>query len=486
LSALAWQDLAEDVASSPDSYIDERDRRRLLAFTRRMFPNYEDAVHIDTLTAELERAARTPGSRLIVTMPPRHSKSLNVSEHLPAWYLGNWPDKRIIAASHTARLANTFSRRVRNKFAHPRWPFSGVRIAGDKAAVEAWDVDGRLGGYFAVGVGGAPTGVGGDLVVIDDPLRSAEDADSATIRESLYEWYQGTLRTRLEPGGSIVLTATRWHADDLTGRLLAEQATGGEAWRHVHMPAISDDGEALWPDRWPLAALAQIKAAVGSRVFEAQFQGRPSPAEGGTFKRDWWQRYRALPPLARVEVFVDSAFKDGVANDFSVFATWGTDGLGNYYVIDVWRDRVQYPDLIRAGHDVWAKHRDRAAAVPLNVEDKASGQSAIQTWSRPLPTLSGATLPALPVIPFPVAAGQSKQARAEGVSPIVEARRVYLPEDAPWVDDFVEEHAGFPTGKHDDMVDTTGMALARLAGPVAPSWSDLVGDSWAAFVNGGA
>ena len=180
-------------------------------------------AHILTLIDALEWAANTPDARLIVTMPPRHSKSLHVSENFPAWFLGRNPDKRVIAASHTQELANTFSRRVRNKIASERYPFPGVTIAGDKAAVKAWDIDGHLGGYYAVGVGGSPTGHGGDVIVIDDPIKNQADAESETIREALWEWYTGTIRTRLEPEGAIVLTNTRWHDDDLAGRLLREQ-----------------------------------------------------------------------------------------------------------------------------------------------------------------------------------------------------------------------------------------------------------------------
>lgn len=464
MSAVAWQEIGREVLNTPDSFIDERDRRRLKHFAKRMFSQYETSAHIETLTRELEWAATTPNARLIVDMPPRHSKSLHVSENLPAWYLGNHPDQRVIAASHTAALAYTFSRRVRNKIASDRYPFHGVKVAGDKAAVQAWDLDGFLGGYHAVGVGGSPTGSGGNLIVIDDPIRSAADADSEVVRDALWEWYQGTMRTRLEPGGSIVITATRWHDDDLTGRLIAEQATGGEQWRVVHMPAIDDAGNALWPERWPLDALNKIRSAVGSRVWSAQYQGDPIPSEGGMFKRSWWQTYTELPELTKVELTMDSAFKEGVENDYSVIACWGNDGLGNSYLIRVWRERVAFPELLKMAHGAheWARNEFPGLRIPLVIEDKASGQSAIQTLKRPLPQMSGQPLPALPIIIFPIPGNQSKVARAEGVTPIVEGGRAFVPKHAPWIDDWLKEHERFPLGAHDDQVDTTSMALSRF------------------------
>jgi predicted phage terminase large subunit-like protein len=422
-----------------------------------MFRGYQTSEHINGLLLALEKAVTEKGSRLIVTMPPRHSKSLNVSEHLPAWYLGNNPDKRIITASHTAQLAYTFSRRVRNKMLHPSWPFERVRVADDKGAVQAWDIADSQGGYVAVGVGGTPTGHGADLLVLDDPIRSQADAESETVRDALWEWYQGTMRTRLEPDASIILTATRWHTDDLTGRLLEEEKHGGEQWDHLHMPAINDRGEALWPERWPVDALLKIKSAVGSKVFEAQYQGRPVPTEGGTFKAQWWRTYDLLPPMERVEVYVDSAFKTGTANDYSVFAAWGVDHLNNAYLLNVWRDRVQFTDLIRLGYAsiAWCERQYPLISPLLVVEDQASGQSAIQTWR------SGELGPSISVTPFK-AGTESKLARAESVTPLVEGGRVFLPKAAPWLDDWLTEHQSFPSGKHDDQVDTTSMALRRL------------------------
>lgn len=448
--------------AGPQSATDEQ--QSLEAFTRRMYPTFMHADHIATLHRELTRAVSTPNARLIVTMPPRHSKSLNVSEHLPAWYLGNHPDERVILAAHTASLAYTFSRRVRNKFSDPRWPFPDVRVADDKGAVGAWDIAGRLGGLLAVGVGGSPTGQGGNGIIIDDPIRSQQDAMSQTVRDALWEWYQGTLYTRLEPGGWIIVTNTRWHDDDLTGRLLEAAQHGGDQWRHIHMPAIADDGAALWPERWPLDALHRIRQAVGSRVFEAQYQGRPTADEGGMFKRHWWQFWQPqganLPPVTtrmpdgsiqhsaprelpawwdQSAQSWDMTFKKTASGSYVVGLT-GIRLDANSYITDCFRDRVEFTGAVEAVRSMTARHPEIDAKL---IEDKANGPAIIDTLSGSVPGI------------IAVDTDGSKEARAQSSTARVEAGNWYLPhpEIAPWVEDFIGELAAFPTGKHDDQVD---------------------------------
>ena len=219
----------------------------------------------------------------------------------------------------------------------------------------------------------------------------------------------------------------------------------------------------MWPERFDEDALNAISRSVGTRNFTSLYQGSPVPAEGGMFKRHWWGRYRDLPPITRAEIMVDSAFKDGVANDYSVFALWGTDGHDNLYLLRLWRERVEFPGLIQLGHTAmaWAKDAYPSLRIPLVVEDKASGQSAIQTWKKPYYTRDG-VLPALPVIAFP--AETNKTARADGVTPVVEGGRAHIPERTiPHLDDWLTEHERFPNGAHDDCVDTTSMGITRLA-----------------------
>ena len=492
--SLAWQDLARDILRDPDAFIDERDRRRLGAFARRVFPGYESAPHIDELIAALEWAASTPGARLIVTMPPRHSKSVHVSELFPAWYLGRHPDQRIIAASHSAHLAYMFSRRVRNLIADPRYPFPDVAVAGDKASVSAWDIEGTRGGYIAVGVGGSPTGQGGQLIVIDDPIRGAADADSQTVRDSTWEWYQGTIRTRLEPGGSIIVVSTRWHEEDLTGRLLDAEATGGERWRHVHFPAIDDAGNALWPDRWPVEELLTIRGAVGTRAWQAQFQGAPTAEEGGAFKRSWWRFWhlpeRILPPVPvrgadgtlhlcpcvplppRFDQALqswDMSFRETTAGSYTVGQVWGRTGPGAY-LVDQYRGRVDFPAAVLAVRSLAAKWPQAHAKL---VENKANGPAIVSTLRGEIPGL------------IEVEPDGGKVARANAVTPWVEAGNVYLPHPdlAPWVTAFIDEAAAFPAGANDDQVDAMSQGLARLL--AGGTHGGMVAESYAHVGEGG-
>lgn len=419
------------------------------AFTTRMYPMYTRSDHIDILTAALEWAIDTPNARLIVTMPPRHSKSLHVSENLPAFYLGKYPNRRVITASHTADLAYTFSRRVRNKVLDPKWPFDFITVAGDKSAVKAWDISGHLGGYMAVGVGGSPAGHGGNLIIVDDPIGSQADAESEPVREALWEWYQGTLRDRLEPGGSIIVTATRWHEEDLTGHLLAEMRHGGELWRHLHLPAINERGEALWPARWPVSALEQIKKAVGSRIWEARFQGRPTPLEGGLIQRDWWKFYDTVPPKLTGHIQSwDMSFKETKSGSYVVGQVWACLGADRY-LLDQIRFRGDFTVAtanVRKFAQKWPQCKIKL------IEDKANGPAIVAALRHEITGLVEVT---------PVG---GKLARASAVTPQIESGNVYLPnpKTTPWVTDFIEEAASFPYAAHDDQVDCMSQALTRL------------------------
>lgn len=466
-----------DVFANAQLFLNQVERESLIGFTQRMFPQYEASRHHKLISQALEDVAQGKIQKLAVCMPPRHGKSELCSVHFPPWFLGNNPDKRIIACSYTASLAYRFSRRARNVLQSPRWPFPNIIPAGDANAVSAWDLAGHRGGYVAAGVGGSITGMGADILLIDDPVRNAQDADSLVIRERNWEWYQSTALTRVEPGGAVVLIGTRWHQDDLIGRAITEDS---ENWVVLNCPAIAEEGvddalhrepgQALWPERWSVESLEQQRLAVGERSWGALYQQRPSPLGGSVFHRDWWQTWNTatLPTMESVIVVCDSAFKEGVGSDYSVFATWGRGrDDGRFYLIDIMRGRWQFPELITAGHAAMsaARHRFPNTAPVLVVEDKASGQSAIQVWKRPYIVSSHERLAALPVVPHKISGGESKTARAEGVSGYVRGGMVSIPERAPWLNDWLDEHTAFPQGVHDDMVDTTSIALARLARP---------------------
>jgi predicted phage terminase large subunit-like protein len=304
----------------------------------------------------------------------------------------------------------------------------------------------RGGSYYAVGRGGAITGRGCGLLVLDDCIKGAEEARSDTIRRALHEWYSHVARTRLEPGGAIVVIETRWHEDDLAGWLLREHAD--EQWDVLSLPAIAEqdesfrrEGEALWPERFPLAELERIRTAIGGRAWTSLYQQRPAAAEGVVFKQEWWQFYRPplTLPLIRTVQSWDTAFKRGAENDFSVCTTWGAAENG-YYLLHLWRDRVAFPELKR----MLASLAEQWKSDAILVEDRASGQSLIQELRL------GSSLPVIPV-----KADSDKLSRAQAITPLVEAGRVFLPESAPWLGNFVDELAAFPNGMHDDIVDST-------------------------------
>lgn len=464
-------ELALDAAlADPRAFLTEAERRGLIPFTSRMYPGYVPSRFHRMIAEHLEAIARGDIRFLSISMPPRHGKSLLASVHFPAWFLGNYPDKRLIGCSYTAALANRFSRQARNILSDQRSPFPEVKPAKDAQNVTSWDIAGHLGGYVSAGVGGSITGMGAHVLLIDDPVKSAEEADSEVRRETAWEWLTGTAITRLEPAGAVVMIGTRWHEDDLIGRALNME---GADWTVINLPAQAEEADALgraagdylWPERFGDAEYAAMRQRVGERNWQALYQQRPTAAEGGMFKRPWWRYYDTLPDLTEVVITVDSAFKTGVGADFTAVAVWGHDGAGSYYLIDCIEERVEFPELIRLCEATWEAHRWRARTVPLLIEDKASGQSAIQVLKRPERRADGTIRPALPVIPFKVTAGESKEARAESVSPVVEAGRAFLPARATWRERFIDQHANFPLAAHDDMVDTTSMGLIRLSRP---------------------
>lgn len=425
------------------------------------------ASHLALLDDYLCQLARGDIKRLMVFMPPRHGKSLLCSQYFPAWYIGRYKG-RVILTSYEASFAASWGRLARNVLTEWGPPIFGVHVAQDSSAADHWELEGaegQRGVMFTAGVGGAITGKGASLLIIDDPVKNMDEASSVTYRDKAWQWYTSTAYTRLEPNGRVLVIQTRWHEDDLSGRILSQSADAGdgEPWTVVSLPAIAEraeeyhiagdapfvraEGDPLWPERFPRERLAAIRADVGGLVWSALYQQHPTPPEGGTFKREWFtRRYRELPQLTTVIQTVDSAFKEGTASDYSVIATWGTDGR-DYYVINIWRKRVAFPELVAAIRDQAALFHPSA----IIVEDRASGQSAIQVLKRET------NLPIIAVQP-----NGSKENRADAASPVFEAGKVLLPENAPWVAEWIEEHVNFPRASHDDQVDTSSYAIARL------------------------
>lgn len=447
------------------------------------------AAHTALLCRALEAVERGKIRRLMVEMPPRHSKSLHVSQNLPAWWLGRNPDARIMLASYGGSLASTFSRRVRNTVRERRYEmlFPETRLARDSRSSWQWDVDGHHGGMIAGGVGSGLTGHGADLAIIDDPVKDRKDADSTIMRESTWNWYTSVLRPRLHPGGAIVLCMTRWHHDDLAGRLLAGKDDKDEyTWSRLTFPALAEDddalgrepGDPLWPERYGLRELERLRIDVGPRDWGALYQQRPTFEEGQIFPPEDWQEYdpetlywfdheQQIPRYAApgtTELFIDTAFKEKETADWSVIAVWRKERTGMIYLLDLWRGHVAFAELkrqVRAYYDKWQPST-------VSIEDAASGQSLIQELRRTLPLLA-------------VPAKDDKVSRANSVTPFIAAGRVHLPASHPLLADFIDEHAQFPLGAHDDMVDTTSMALARLARPQRSAFDTPKAEKVSAF-----
>ena len=432
-------------------------RRHLADFMQVMLPAYERPPHAELLCEHLERLERREITRLLVTMPPRHGKSEHCARAFPSWYLGRRPNESVVIGSYGAELAEAHSRRARGFMLDARWPFVGVTVSAESAAVNRWGTN-RGGGVLAVGRGGGVTGHGAHLLVVDDPVRDREEADSEAIRNSTWAWWREALTTRLMPGAVVLLVQTKWHQDDLAGRVL--NSPGGDQWTQLSLPAVAEEGgdplgreegAPLWPSWFGSDYLARLREQLGERAWQALYQQRPTSEKGGIFRREWMTGTYSMPPAnATVVAAVDSAFKTGVHNDWSAVSVWATDSRW-YFLLNVWRGRVEFFDLVNAIQAQAAEHSPSAVLI----EDSAAGQSAIQELRRTTK---------LPIVPVG-ASGTTKISRTESISPLFESGRVLLPEQQPaWLGPWIEEHVAFPTGQHDDMVDTTSMALQRLSG----------------------
>lgn len=425
-------------------------RKSLIAFARLTHPNYQPSWHHKLLASKLERVAQGDCRRLIIAMPPRHGKTELASLRFAPWFLGLNPTKNIIQATYAAEFAEENGRKSRAIVASNIYEqIFSVKLARDSKAVSRWQTD-KGGSYYAVGVGGPLTGRGANVLLIDDPHKNRQEAESSVMRERVWDWFASTAYTRLEDNGAVIVIMTRWHEDDLVGRLLR----GDEVWEIVSMPAIAeaDDeyrviGEPLWEEKYNREALANIRNTIGSREWTSLYQQRPAAAEGEIFKREWWKYYPEFPyQFNYILQSWDTAFKTGAENDYSVCTTWGVIDSG-YYLIDCWKKRVEFPELKRTVLQLADQYRPNSIVI----EDKASGQSLIQELQRET---------RLPIKPIKV--DRDKVARAYAVTPTIESGNVYLPASKPWVRDFIDVLAAFPNGVFDDDVDSTTQALSEL------------------------
>lgn len=440
-------------------------RNQLLAFVQRSQDDYLAGwVHADIcrrLEAFSQAVARGESPRLMLFVPPRHGKSFIVSERFPAWHLGHHPEHHVVVASYAASLAKRASKKARGLTREDWYAASFPELALDpeKQAVEEWETTAG-GGYKAVGVGGGLTGSGANVLIIDDPIKDRAQAESAAYREAVYDWYTSTAYTRLMPGGGVLVMHTRWHEDDLAGRLLRDAELDGDQWEIIRYPAIAEvdeehrkAGEALHPERYSLERLEAIKGAVGTRDWASLYQQRPAALEGGIVKLAWFKRYGTPPanPLRIVQSW-DTANKAKEINDPWVCSTWAETATG-YYLLDVYRKRMEYPEGKRTAKSLGEKWQPHAVLI----EDKSSGSSLIQDLR------IESNLPVLAVTPT-----TDKVVRMSTQSHVVESGRVFLPESAPWLVDFEAEVGAFPQATHDDQVDSMSQFLAWVGAGLEP------------------
>lgn len=448
----------------------EKARRRLKSFIAYTMPEYEFNWHHDYMIDKLERFARGDIKRLMVFMPPRHGKSQLVSRHLPAFIFGRNPDARVIACSYSADLASAMNRDVQRIMTSEKYPglFPESRL-NEKNVVttQSWlrnsttfEVVDRKGYYVSAGVGGAITGKGADFAIIDDPVKNSEEASSPTYRNRHWEWYTSTLYTRLEKGGAILITLTRWHEDDLAGRLLKlqEESPESDHWEVVSFPAIREDmshpgdprqiGEALWRSKYDEERLAVIRSSVGSRVWASLYQQRPAPDEGGLIKGSWFSWYDEAEE-GTINFYVDTAYTEKQQNDPTAILAYWKSG-NDLYLKSCATVRKEFPELIRFIQE-FAMKNGYTNSSRIAIEPKASGLSVIQQLQ------AQTSLNVVKDKP----PRDGKVARVNAVSAIIESGRVHLPMGRAWVDGFLEECKVFPNGTHDDQVDCLVGAIQR-------------------------
>ena len=449
----------------------------LVDFAKTMLPTYQESRHNWLLLEALTQVNEGSLKRLIVEAPPRHGKSELISVHFPPWYLGQHPAESIIHCAYGENLVRDFAFRAQQAVLHPKWAdmFPGVALDPKSKSITHWRFAGHKGYYHASGVGGPIIGYGANVLIIDDPVRQRKDVENPAFREHQWQWYQSGARRRLEPGAAIIVTCTRWHTDDLIGRILRAAEESGERWTVLKLRAIAeaDDllgrapGEPLWPEKWPLAELEKVRDDPATSLYEwsAQYQQHPVPPGGAIFKSRYWRTFDPTIPhrLVKVVQSWDTAFQKQAQHDYSAVWTAGLGYDGNFYVLDVQKVKATAAELIgtdRAEGLIPAYYkRFLAAGLPpteVAIEDKGSGAVALQVLA--------ANHPYLPLIPVTVGR-DGKEERARAVVPYYEAGRVYHRDDGTWRGWFEPLCELFPGGPYDDPVDAMTQGLMRLALP---------------------
>jgi len=444
-------------------------REDFLKYVCRVWPDFIAGAHHHMVAKKFEDIANGKNKRLIINMPPRHTKSEFASYLLPSWIIGREPRTKIIQTTHTAELAVNFGRKVRNLISTDLYQsiFNGVELQVDSKAAGRWSTN-HGGDYFAAGVGGAITGRGADLLIIDDP-HSEQDALSETAMEHAYEWYTSGPRQRLQPGGAIVIVMTRWSLKDLTAKVIKAQgyADHADKWEVVEFPAVMPSGKACWPEYWNLEELEGVKASLSVSKWNAQWQQNPTSEEGAIIKKEWWHRWEEdeVPQLEYVIQSYDTAFSKKETADYSAITTWGVfypkeEGPPNLILLDCKKGRWDFPELKSEALDQYKFWEPETVII----EAKASG----------LPLTQELRQIGIPVVNFTPSKGNDKITRVHSVSPLFESGMIWAP-DERWADEVIDECAAFPYGEYDDLVDSTTQALMRYR---QGNFVQLPSDDW--------
>ena len=461
LPEAAQQKVGQLIAEARKAVTKQKAANDFMAYVNYVWPSFIHGRHHEKMARAFERVARGEVKRLIINMPPRHTKSEFASYLLPSWFLGMYPGKKIIQTSHTAELAVGFGRKVRNLVDSDAYKdiFPDVALQSDSKAAGRWATN-YGGDYFAIGVGGAVTGKGADLLIIDDPHSEQEAALSETnpeIYDKTYEWYTSGPRQRLQPGGAIVVVMTRWSKKDLTGQVLKAAAQrSGEEWEVIDFPAIMPSGKPLWPQFWSLKELSALKEELPNGKWMAQYMQQPTSDVSAIIKREWWKIWPddEAPFCEFLIQSWDTAFLKTERSDYSACTTWGVfykpDSLGvnraNIILLNAFKSRMEFPELKQRAMQEYKEWNPDT----LVVEAKAAGS----------PLIFELRAMGIPVQEFTPTKGNDKIARLNSVADIFASGMVWVP-NTSWAEELVEEVASFPSGEHDDMVDSMSQALIR-------------------------
>ena len=430
-------------------------RKDFLSFVKYVWPEFIEGSHHKIINKKFNDLALGKIKRLIINMPPRHTKSEFASYLLPAWMIGKDPKLKIIQATHTADLAIDFGRKTKNLVDDTEYQqVFDTRLQEDSQAAGKWKTE-QGGEYFAAGVGGAITGRGADLLIIDDPHKEQDIKKDSKSFDKAWNWYTSGPRQRLQPGGKIVCVMTRWSTKDLTGQLIKAQGEeDSDQWEIVELPAILPSGKPVWPEYWTKEELTKTKSSIPVSNWNAQYMQQPTAEEGAIIKRDWWRNWeKKEPPQVKYKIqSYDTAFLKKESADYSAITTWGVfeteDNGDNIILLSAFKDRYEFPELRRVAHEEYLWWRPDMTLI----EAKASG----------IPLTAELRRMGIPVVNFTPSKGNDKHARVNSVSPLFESGKVWAPMHEHFAQEVVEECASFPFGDHDDYVDSMTQALMRI------------------------